>query len=553
MALQACANLARTQPYSAGQQSRHLCTLLGWHTAKPTQGTHSNTPLLGGVYLTDILVALVTLFVNVLRTCSVVELLDVVWFGVGYVVTGMVPDMVMRSRIRAKETPFAQNCLSHVTVLVLAAARFVLSHFPYLLPRIALAKETMGPLVQWRTGGGAADVVHPYLAPDAAFKAYWIRGAQDTRSVRGIVFYVHGGGFTVGSVALYVEPLLRILGHVRAESGGEIAADCVAVEYDLAPCVRFPTPLLQCLRCYADLVTIKRADPDRIVFCGDSAGAGLLMSMLLCLSGQHSPETDERDWSQLPMPARAVLISPLTDLRPSAHAFSAPAPLDFLSPAALQHYAQLYMSTLQVPRRIGGPASALHATLTAFAAGKQGIGAHCVRALCQVLARPLLSIVAAPIVAERACVSEAVFLPTQLFTTQRRTLPPLASPAMGDWTKVRLRKGIFVTWGGDELMHHDIMDWTVRAQRSTIQLETHVHRGPLGVHIWPFVGMYLAPHAPQRAYGIQVLARAILSGLLGDAHDSPLSMPSDADSSSDEAQWAWEKELARIGVQSVAM
>ena len=198
------------------------------------------------------------------------------------------------------------------SVFVLCGTRIVLSRFPYMLPRIALSQETAGPLVQWRTGGGIAQLVRPYdwadheLANHAplpspslqrGFRAYWIRGERWSTPPthppkegqrRAVLLFAHGGGFALGSVALYAEPILRVLGHVQKASSGRVLADCVAVEYDLAPGARFPTPLLQCLRCYAHLVEVEHIPPEQIILCGDSAGGGLVMSMLLCLASPVS-------------------------------------------------------------------------------------------------------------------------------------------------------------------------------------------------------------------------------------------------------------------------
>ncbi|KDN51303.1 alpha/beta-hydrolase [Tilletiaria anomala UBC 951] len=279
--------------------------------------------------------------------------------------------------------------------LVILLTRFACENFPHLLPRVLFAEETVGPLVRWRTGGGAASLIREF-GPDVqnpgdggagagdvgweseehtaasgdgnqaataaaaaactkvakgreraepnGFRAFWIGGdsqmpreqrrASETARHATTILYLHGGGFTLGSVAFYAEALIRILAKVcSTERKGSSSAEpgearCIAVEYRLSPSARFPAPLLECLRCYAHLIDVERIDPSAIVLAGDSAGANLAMSMLLCLSGQYGGDdagrriAAERDWARLPMPGKAVLVSPWVDLRPShAHAF----------------------------------------------------------------------------------------------------------------------------------------------------------------------------------------------------------------------------------------
>ncbi|SJX65120.1 uncharacterized protein SRS1_15941 [Sporisorium reilianum f. sp. reilianum] len=340
----------------------------------------------------------------------------------------------------------------HLTLLLV---RFACTSFPHLVPRVLFAEETIGPLVRWRTGGGAAGIVReftnesstspsaPALARSAVrgdpsrsgagnaapsdrnksspksahsytrpgFRAFWIgadahvpvevRRSDPSSKSASTLLYLHGGGFSLGSVAFYAEALIRIITKVCAIEDRDNDARCVAVEYDLGPTSRFPGPLLQCLRCYAHLIEVEGVDPVSITIAGDSAGGNLTMAMLLCLDGQArgDPRLAERDWSALPMPGKAVLISPWADLRPSASlAFShlrqaaAAAPAssskqthshsddvsgrrtesasvrisawtealgqhewDYVAAEALMHFAQLYAGVLKTPRRVRGP------------------------------------------------------------------------------------------------------------------------------------------------------------------------------------------------------
>jgi acetyl esterase len=98
------------------------------------------------------------------------------------------------------------------------------------------------------------------------------------------VIYLHGGGWTFGSVATH-DRLMRLLA---------LAADAavIGVDYRLAPEHPFPAPLEDCLaairwvRSRADALEV---DQGRIVVAGDSAGANLALASLLALRDAGAP------------------------------------------------------------------------------------------------------------------------------------------------------------------------------------------------------------------------------------------------------------------------
>jgi acetyl esterase/lipase len=133
------------------------------------------------------------------------------------------------------------------------------------------------------------------------------------------VFYIHGGGFILGNVAMFDGEATRI--------AAEVGAVVVSVEYRLAPENPFPAGLDDC---YAALVwTAKSAgelgvDPARLAIAGDSAGGGLAAATALlardrggpalCFQYLGIPELDDR----LDTPSmRAYVDTPLWH-RPAA-------------------------------------------------------------------------------------------------------------------------------------------------------------------------------------------------------------------------------------------
>ncbi|MCJ1312267.1 hypothetical protein MMC25_005941 [Agyrium rufum] len=131
-------------------------------------------------------------------------------------------------------------------------------------------------------------------------KAEWIemRGDYQQRKKMGdpgkrVMLYVHGGAFFFGSVDEHRYQMQR---HAR-----KLNARVFAPRYRLAPQFPFPCGLHDCLAAY--LFLLETQDPSTIVLAGDSAGGGMVLSMLIILRDQG-----------IPLPAGAILISPWVDL-----------------------------------------------------------------------------------------------------------------------------------------------------------------------------------------------------------------------------------------------
>jgi acetyl esterase/lipase len=120
----------------------------------------------------------------------------------------------------------------------------------------------------------------------------WITtpGAADER----VIFYLHGGGYVLGSVNTHRELISRL-----SRAAG---ARALAIDYRLAPESPFPAAVHDSVAAYRWLLS-QGVGPGHIVVGGDSAGGGLTVAMLMAI----------RDADGL-LPAAGVCISPWADM-----------------------------------------------------------------------------------------------------------------------------------------------------------------------------------------------------------------------------------------------
>lgn len=148
-----------------------------------------------------------------------------------------------------------------------------------------------------------------------------------------IVYYVHGGGFSMGSAYFYLEYLLAWVALLRAAGPWRNPA-LFALEYSLVPDAIFPAQLHETLAGYEYcLARVTGADPARVCVAGDSAGATLVLSLLLVLADRGGP-------ARAPRPAFATLVSPWCNL---VSEMNRDTPSDFLNAESLHGYARQYV------------------------------------------------------------------------------------------------------------------------------------------------------------------------------------------------------------------
>ena len=151
--------------------------------------------------------------------------------------------------------------------------------------------------------------------------AEWL--TPETASGDGVLMYLHGGGYCIGSMTSHRHMIANI-----ARAAGVRA---LSVGYRLSPEHPFPAGLDDAVTVYRWLVE-RGTSPKCIVIGGDSAGGGLTLATLLKLREDG-----------IDQPAGAVLISPWTDLTSSGDSIRTQAASDpILNPDRIGHIAQWY-------------------------------------------------------------------------------------------------------------------------------------------------------------------------------------------------------------------
>lgn len=172
-------------------------------------------------------------------------------------------------------------------------------------------KQVGGPKWwQWRRKN--AELKAEYIEMRAHYNELKASGKRSKR----IMLYMHGGGYFFGSVDEHRYQLQR---HAR-----KLKARVLAPRYRLAPQFPFPCGLQDCLAVYLYLLTIH--DPNEIVLAGDSAGGGMVLTLMCILRDRG-----------LPLPAGGILISPWVDLSHSFPSVAADNPLDYIPAHGFHH------------------------------------------------------------------------------------------------------------------------------------------------------------------------------------------------------------------------
>ncbi|KAI6907418.1 alpha/beta-hydrolase, partial [Hortaea werneckii] len=192
---------------------------------------------------------------------------------------------------------------------------------PQFLERAArLIQEHLGRRGVEKIGGGTW---WQWRRPESPLKGEWIEMKKDLSErqragtkVERVILYVHGGAYYFGSVD---EHRYQIQRHAR-----KLKARVLAPKYRLAPQFPFPCGLYDCIATY--LYLLQHFKPEQILFGGDSAGGGMVLSMLVVLRDQGCP-----------LPAGTILLSPWVDLTHSFPSVAGDGDLDYIPPHGFHH------------------------------------------------------------------------------------------------------------------------------------------------------------------------------------------------------------------------
>ena len=123
-----------------------------------------------------------------------------------------------------------------------------------------------------------------------------------------VVYYLHGGGYVMGSIDTHREIASRLSRAARAR--------VFLIGYRLAPENPFPAAVEDAVAGYRWLLSTGM-DPAKVIIAGESAGGGLTVATLVTL----------RDAGE-PLPAAGVCISPWADLEGTGEAMVTKADID---------------------------------------------------------------------------------------------------------------------------------------------------------------------------------------------------------------------------------
>ncbi|TKA82792.1 hypothetical protein B0A55_01772 [Friedmanniomyces simplex] len=230
------------------------------------------------------------------------------------------------------QSPFVR----HATLfqdLVIRCVRYAFARIPASIGKVFFSKNVALPFLRFRM------LRHGYWRSPIYWREVDRKGLQgifmvydETRRPDVVVYYCHGGGFSMGSSYFYMEFLFAWVSLLK--EAGYANPALFALEYTLVPEATYPTQLQEALAGYKYCLSIAE-DPSRICVSGDSAGATLILSLLLCLS-------DYAGGMKNKLPGLAIPISPWAVIVNSNHQNTAS---DYLNKDSLHLYGSQYIGT----------------------------------------------------------------------------------------------------------------------------------------------------------------------------------------------------------------
>ena len=282
----------------------------------------------------------------------------------------------------------------------------------------------------------------------SAVKGRGLKGVWAVKDPRkppdAVVYYLHGGGFSMGSAWFYLEFLLAwidLLSSTPSQPPSPKASQIdkqwinpaiFALDYTLVPAAIFPTQVMQVVNGY-EFVCSQAGDAP-IELAGDSAGASLCLSLLLHLGEQREMKAR--------LPDHTTLISAWTRLISEANKDTTS---DYLNADSLHLYARQYLGEDEATRAKEGP--------------------------------------------DFPCD------------------PTIASPAdcksMRAWEGCMPSKGMHFVYGAEEVLAPEGMELVKRIERVHGDGMVKVTVEEAGIHAWPVVDLFLGTGEARRLKGLR--------------------------------------------------
>ncbi|KAH8704662.1 Alpha/Beta hydrolase protein [Phaeosphaeriaceae sp. PMI808] len=246
----------------------------------------------------------------------------------------VIPYQFVRERLltpHENRTPFV-NKATPFQDLVIRFVRFAFANMPSFIGRTFFSKPVSLPFLRFRMlrHGFVTSPLRWTEVKRPNFKGVWIiHDQQEQPDI--IVYYCHGGGFSMGSSFFYMEFLLAWVSLLK--SAGYRNPALFALEYTLVPDATYPTQLNETVAGYEHILSIAQLS-SHIVVGGDSAGATLILSFLLYLS-QHTELRHQK-------PGLCVMISPWVTIVSRNNRNT---PSDYLNSSSLELYGRQYIGS----------------------------------------------------------------------------------------------------------------------------------------------------------------------------------------------------------------